>query len=222
MFLAPGWEFTRSSPPGEALALKFSGKSLAQEFDARRPRRGDEPVFQTQLLDLASAERALLVSAILDVILATRPGSSAVTVLHAEARLVALIADLILRRGAVPRGQEVSAARIAELEAWVDSHLDEPLTIGRLCAVSGVGERTLQKAFLSRRGVSPMRFVAERRLAAARERLLRAGPRDEVTRVAVELGFGHVGRFAQLYRQAFGEVPSETLKRVGVRPRYPG
>jgi transcriptional regulator GlxA family with amidase domain len=111
------------------------------------------------------------------------------------------------------------AARVAELEAWVDSHLDEPLTIGRLCTVSGVGERALQKVFLSRRGMSPMRFVAERRLAAARERLLRAGPHDEVTRVAVELGFGHVGRFAQLYRQAFGEAPSETLKGGDRRAR---
>ena len=73
--------------------------------------------------------------------------------------------------------------------------------------------------FHSRRGMSPMRFVAERCLAAARERLLRAATRDDVTSVAVELGFGHVGRFAQLYRKAFGEVPSETLKRVEVRGR---
>jgi len=64
-----------------------------------------------------------------------------------------------------------------------------------------------------------MRFVAERRLAAARGRLLRAGRRDDVTSVAVELGFGHVGRFAQLYRQAFGEAPSETLKGGDRRAR---
>ena len=222
MFIAPGWEFTRSSPPGDSLGLSVSGKSLAREIDARRPCRGDEPVFRTQLLDPAVSERAALFSAVFEMVLATRPESSAATVSHAEARLVALIADLILRRGVVPRGQEVSAARIAELEAWVDSHLHEPLTIGSLCAVSGVGERALQKVFLSRRGMSPMRFVAERRLAAARGRLLRAGPRNDVTSVAVELGFGHVGRFAQLYRQAFGESPSETLKRVGVRPRNRG
>jgi AraC-like DNA-binding protein len=222
MFIAPGWEFTRTSPPGEALSLNIGGKQLVQEIQARCPGRPDAPVFRTQLLDLAASEREVLLSAVLDLSLATRPGSSAVTCHHAEARVVALVADLLLRRGAFGRGQEVSAARIAELEAWVDSHLHEPLTIGSLCAVSGVGERALQKVFLSRRGMSPMRFVAERRLAAARGRLLRAGPRNDVTSVAVELGFGHVGRFAQLYRQAFGESPSETLKRVGVRPRNRG
>ncbi|MGB2816607.1 MAG: helix-turn-helix domain-containing protein [Burkholderiaceae bacterium] len=222
MFIAPHWDFTRSSPPGEMVGLNVRGKSLAQEIDARRPGRGgDEPVLRTQLLSFAVSERAELLSAYFDMVQAT-PESSAVTRPHAEARLLALIADLVLRRGMVPRGQAVSAARIAELEAWVDSHLDEPLTMGRLCAVSGVGERCLQKAFYSRRGMSPMRFVAERRLAAARARLLHAGPRDDVTSVAVELGFGHVGRFAQLYRQAFGESPSETLRRVGVRTRARG
>jgi transcriptional regulator GlxA family with amidase domain len=218
MFLAPGWEFTRISPPGLAFGLNVSGKHLAREIEARRTMRRDDSVLRTQVLDLEAEEQAMLVSAALEMVLATRPESSPLAGQHADARLTAVIADLILRRGSVPRGQEVSAARIAGLESWIEGHLDEPLTIGRLCAVSGVGERCLQKEFHSRRGMSPMRFVAERRLAAARERLTRPGPRDDVTSVAVELGFGHVGRFAQLYRKTFGEAPSESLKRATSRP----
>jgi AraC-like DNA-binding protein len=218
MFLAPGWEFTRISPPGLAFGLNVSGKHLSREIEARRTMRRDDSVLRTQVLDLEAEEQAMLVSAALEMVLATRPESSPLAGQHADARLTAVIADLILRRGSVPRGQEVSAARIAGLESWIEGHLDEPLTIGRLCAVSGVGERCLQKEFHSRRGMSPMRFVTERRLAAARERLTRPGPRDDVTSVAVELGFGHVGRFAQLYRKTFGETPSESLKRAASRP----
>jgi AraC-like DNA-binding protein len=172
-------------------------------------------VFRTQLLDLLAPERAALLEAALEAVFDTHPESSPHLRPHAEARLTALIADLILRRGAVPRAQAVSASRIAALEAWIDEHLEDPLTIGRLCAVSGVGERSLQKAFHARRGMSPMRFVAERRLAAARKRLIGSAQGRDVTTVAMELGFGNVGRFAQVYRQAFGETPSATLKRVG-------
>lgn len=59
-----------------------------------------------------------------------------------------------------------------------------------------------------------MRFVAERRLAAAHRSLVRAGPGDDVTTIATGAGFNHMGRFATSYRQAFGESPSESLKRA--------
>jgi transcriptional regulator GlxA family with amidase domain len=62
--------------------------------------------------------------------------------------------------------------------------------------------------------MSPMRFVAERRLAAARRLLTVSSPNHDVTRIAMSLGFGHTGRFALLYRQAFGETPSQSLRRA--------
>jgi len=217
MLLAPGWEYTRTGPMGARFGATVSSHCLAREIEVRQSVRRGDPVFRTQLIDLLAPERATLLEAALEVVFDTHPESSLHSRQHAEARLTALIADLILRRGAVPRAQAVSASRIAALESWIDEHLEEPLTIGRLCAVSVVGERSLQKAFHSRRGMSPMRFVAERRLAAARERLTGSAPGRDVTTVAMELGFGHVGRFAQMYRQAFGETPSATLKRVAVR-----
>jgi transcriptional regulator GlxA family with amidase domain len=35
-----------------------------------------------------------------------------------------------------------------------------------------------------------------------------------VTTVAQSVGFSHMGRFSALYRQAFGESPSESLRRA--------
>ena len=106
----------------------------------------------------------------------------------------------------------IDASRLASVEAWIDAHLEEPITLGRLCEIAGVGERALQKAFEPRRGMSPMRFVVERRLAAVRRLLESAGPGDGVTDVAIRLGF-HFRRFAGLYSELFGETPSQTLVR---------
>ena len=58
-----------------------------------------------------------------------------------------------------------------------------------------------------------MRFVAERRLAATYRALMQAGPGDSVTDIALAHGFDHVGRFAQMYREVIGELPSRTLAR---------
>ena len=99
----------------------------------------------------------------------------------------------------------------ARVEAWIETHLGEPITLGRLCEVAGVGARCLQKSFDARRGMSPLRFVTERRLVAAHRRLSQAHPLPSVKAVALDLGFHHLGRFAQSYRRLIGESRSETL-----------
>ncbi|MCK7534410.1 MAG: hypothetical protein MZV63_27030 [Marinilabiliales bacterium] len=50
------------------------------------------------------------------------------------------------------RPGDLALERARNLEAWIDAHLGEPITMGTLCRVAGVGERCLQKSFLYRRG----------------------------------------------------------------------
>ena len=51
------------------------------------------------------------------------------------------------------------------------------------------------------------------RLDAVRSRLL-AQPDANITSVAMEFGFGHVGRFASYYAERFGQLPRQTHSRV--------
>jgi AraC-like DNA-binding protein len=53
--------------------------------------------------------------------------------------------------------------------------------------------------------------VTARRLALARRRLAEARPGETVARIAEDAGFTHLGRFAGIYRETYGEVPSATL-----------
>jgi transcriptional regulator GlxA family with amidase domain len=93
----------------------------------------------------------------------------------------------------------------------VDANLHEEITLDRLCAVAGTCGRALQKSVMALRGVSPMEWVYARRLAACRSRLLQGPPRLAVSRVALDCGIAHQGRFSAAYREAYGELPSATL-----------
>ena len=57
-----------------------------------------------------------------------------------------------------------------------------------------------------------MRYLRNLRLDRARQMLMDA-PDMGVTRVALDCGFGHLGKFAAAYRARFGEAPSETARR---------
>jgi AraC-like DNA-binding protein len=210
-FVAAGWEFSRRSPPGTTISLAVHAERLGDEIAARRRTGRGTPVLQSRDLEFDDAARERFADAVTSV-----AGSAATGGLpspHDEARLLALIADVLLAGSAVRRAPALSASRLEAVEAWIDAHLEMPITVGCLCDVAGVGERALQKAFESRRGLSPMRFVVERRLASARRQLESPLADNTVTEVATRLGF-HLGRFAGLYRDVFGETPSQTLLRA--------
>jgi AraC-like DNA-binding protein len=99
------------------------------------------------------------------------------------------------------------------------------LSIEELALKNGVQERTLRRAFQRYYGLSPVEYMRLRRLHHARRLLMVGCPgQTTVTKIAFELGFWDLGRFAGTYRQLFGERPSETLRkpvRVSIGSRQP-
>ncbi len=87
------------------------------------------------------------------------------------------------------------------------------LRLDEVCHALRVSERTLHYAFADTLGYSPAHWLKLRRLNRVREKLLHPRPGSLVKQIALEEGFGHLGRFAAEYRAQFGERPSETLSR---------
>lgn len=109
--------------------------------------------------------------------------------------------------------EPVSAA-IRRARAFIDANLQKPLNVGEIAIAARVSVRGLQYGFDEEFGMSPMSYLRTARLAAAYRNLLDADPlRDSVTHVARRWGFGHLGRFAAAYRDAYGENPRTTLAR---------
>jgi AraC-like DNA-binding protein len=110
----------------------------------------------------------------------------------------------------------VSAASVRRAMEYMEAHIDEPLTVTEIARHAGVGLRSLQAAFRSCFGTTPSMWLRDKRLDRVHETLVTAVPGStSVTRVAMELGFVHLGEFAAYYRRRFGVKPSDTLaKRV--------
>jgi AraC-like DNA-binding protein len=110
---------------------------------------------------------------------------------------------------------------VRRVEDYIRHHDTEPLTIEKLAGVAGVSTRTLFAGFRDFRRVSPMTFLKSFRLDKARAALQsgEVGGVAGVTKIALDNGFAHLGRFARHYRSRFGELPSATARMKAGGPR---
>lgn len=85
-----------------------------------------------------------------------------------------------------------------------------------IARIVGVSRRTLFAAFQQVYGVGPHRFNELQRLNHLRSHLHAHTPTTgSVTHLANEFGFSELGRLSSRYRSLFGELPSQTLRRLG-------
>jgi len=102
---------------------------------------------------------------------------------------------------------------IKRVKEYVAEHAADMLTVEELAEVACVSPRTLFSLFQAHCGVSPMVYVRSVRLERVRNELMRGGPGDGiVSRTALKWGFYHLGHFSAVYKRAFNESPSETLR----------
>lgn len=109
--------------------------------------------------------------------------------------------------------QPIAPRHVRKVEEYIEQYADMPLTLGDLVEVSGVSARALFDGFRRFRDTSPLAYLRGVRLARVRQQLLDADQNETVTTVATQWGFYQLGRFAAQYKAAFGEAPSETLRR---------
>ena len=96
--------------------------------------------------------------------------------------------------------------------SYIEDHLDDTIRLEDLCSEVGVGLRTLQRCFSTRFQIGAVAYIKARRLNRARRELVSADPtHTSVTRIALDNGLAHLGRFSVDYRSYFGESPHQTL-----------
>ena len=105
--------------------------------------------------------------------------------------------------------------RVQAVVDLIEERAAEALTATDLARASGTSLRSLQEDFHQYLGVSPMVYLRNIRLARARQELESIGPGSTTTvaAVAYKWWFSHVPRYAAAYRERYGELPSETIRR---------
>jgi AraC-like DNA-binding protein len=109
------------------------------------------------------------------------------------------------------------SSAVRAVEEFIEANWDKPIDIGAMAAVAKVSARSLFRQFKKHRGYSPADFAKRVRLFRAREMLEQSDTEISVTQIALKCGFQNPGHFASDFRLAFGELPSETLRRSARR-----
>ncbi|MCL8025397.1 AraC family transcriptional regulator [Nocardioides bruguierae] len=99
---------------------------------------------------------------------------------------------------------------------YIERHLAEQIRLEDLAEYAQMSTRSIQAGFKEDLGTTPVAYIRDRRLDAVRRTLMESVPGDglTVTGAASRWGFSHLGSFAGLYRERFGEAPSTTLKEA--------
>jgi AraC-like DNA-binding protein len=105
------------------------------------------------------------------------------------------------------------AAIMARFERALARHDRTKLPMDELSAAAGVSERALRRCCAEFLGMPPTTYARLRRLNLVRADLLRGNvSAANIATAAKRYGFSELGRFAAIYRAAFGESPSATLR----------
>ena len=116
---------------------------------------------------------------------------------------------LYIRQEGVIRSAEYTD--LQKLEMYLDEHYMEPLSLGRISAELHVG--TTKLCALAKKlsgGGTLTRIIAERRVAAAKELLLKSDA--PVAAVAEKVGFSDYNYFTKIFKSVTGITPSAYRK----------
>ena len=131
------------------------------------------------------------------------------------------VASLIIGQEQTRQSQREGRPRISRQEIiqrskeLLEERESKPVQVSELVTAVGVSERTLRTAFNEYFGVGPIKYLQLRQLHQIHRELKKADPEAcTVGKVMVKYGVWEFSRCASRYRQLFGELPSETLRKV--------
>lgn len=108
-------------------------------------------------------------------------------------------------RAPEPATGAMSAARLRRTTDYVEAHLADPVTLAALAGAANLSPYHFARAFRRTTGLSPLEYVATRRIARARELLARTDM--PVAGVALAVGFASQSAFATAFRRHTGTTP---------------
>ncbi len=101
---------------------------------------------------------------------------------------------------------------VKRVEDMFRANFENEISMDDIVNASGVSVRTVFYGFQRWRGTSPMNYLRDMRLDAARQNLAKPAAKPKsVSEAALAAGFANFSQFSKLYKMRFGQKPSATL-----------
>ena len=109
---------------------------------------------------------------------------------------------------------DATATTLTRAIAFIETNPDIDISITDIARAAHVTVRAVQLAFRRGLDTTPMTYLRRVRLDRAHQQLRDADTHDgtTITQVAARWGFAAASRFTALYRQVYGQPPSQTLR----------
>jgi AraC-like DNA-binding protein/quercetin dioxygenase-like cupin family protein len=113
--------------------------------------------------------------------------------------------------GRKTKEQTTPLLRFARVVSHIQENLHRPLRLPPLARLAHLSVRQFQREFQRVYNTTPVRFVSQLRMREACDRL--KVPDQDITSVAVDLGYSSVSFFSKQFKLATGLTPSEYRRR---------
>ncbi len=101
---------------------------------------------------------------------------------------------------------------VKQASDYMQANAGRPIRIRDVADACCVTPRTLENGFKTFKAMTPIAYLTQLRLEAVRHELRTMDCPPRISEIARRWGFPDPGRFAERYRRAFGELPSETRR----------
>ncbi len=118
----------------------------------------------------------------------------------------ALLSELERRFAVQPPRGGLSAGALRRVREFVESHLEDNISLDALAAQARLSVYHFARAFRHSTGVSPHRYVLEQRVRRAQQLLVRTDL--PLASIASAVGFSDQGHFSRQFRGLVGTTPS--------------
>jgi AraC family transcriptional regulator len=116
-----------------------------------------------------------------------------------------------IARHPVSRSPSLSYQRLTRVMDLVECRFTDAIGLDELAAEACLSPFHFSRLFRKATGLSPYRYVAERRVQEAKSKL--AEGRLSLVEIALESGFGSQGNFNRIFRKHTGQTPGDFRKR---------
>ncbi|MGN0426056.1 MAG: AraC family transcriptional regulator, partial [Acetatifactor sp.] len=122
-------------------------------------------------------------------------------------KFVAQLSDMPVEKERQPSRKEVrDMERMKAMLSFLDMHYAEELTLGQIARSACISETECMRCFRRSVGVSPIRFLKNRRLQCAAG--LIQSTEQSISEIAVSCGFLDMSYFTKAFRQLYGVTPT--------------